>query len=299
MASYCVTVSFLVTSDVEFIMIEPTTERRNNLSQIQGEVALVHFFTVRDETGLKGYMAASAAAVGQQNGRRLHQCRIDQILAGGDMAYDALLVDTFPSGDSALKVFDANRDRRAAAVAESYTLIVKPARGSLFKAVRYLGALSPIVSRILGTTSERPLPEDGNWNPNTGPIPETIASFKKDDQATPFYMMNLNKYYAKARYPNGENISGERAYARYANHIVPYLISVGGYPDLMGQVVVTFLGDESSPLHDHWSEFAMVYYPSRRVFLRMMTNSPAKGIHHREAGLERAVLMPSTDWSLV
>jgi hypothetical protein len=45
-------------------MIEPTTEGRNGLSRVLGEVALVHFFTVRDETGLKGYMAASAAAVG-------------------------------------------------------------------------------------------------------------------------------------------------------------------------------------------------------------------------------------------
>ena len=109
------------------------------------------------------------------------------------------------------------------------------------------------------------------------------------------YMMNLNKYYAKAQYPDGENISGAEAYARYGNRIVPYLISVGGYPDLMGHVIVTLAGDESSLLHDSWSEFAMVYYPSRQRFLRMMTNSPTKGIHHRTAGLERAVLMPSSD----
>ena len=41
----------------------------------------------------------------------------------------------------------------------------------------------------------------------------------------------------------------------------------------------------------------MVYYPSRQNFLRLMTNSPVKGIHHKESGLERAVLMPGNDWS--
>jgi hypothetical protein len=136
------------------------------------------------------------------------------------------------------------------------------------------------------------LPKDGDWNPNTGPIPETIAIMKEADQTRPFYMMNLNKYYTKAQYANGEDISGEEAYARYGNRIIPNLISVGGYPGFMGPVIATLAGDESNPLHDDWSEFAMVYYPSRQRFLRMMTNSPTKGIHHRTAGLERAVLMP-------
>ncbi|UCG23760.1 MAG: hypothetical protein JSW55_16730 [Chloroflexota bacterium] len=279
-------------------MIEPTAKQCKNLSRTQGEVALAQFFAVKDRDAFERYLNASGSAVSQHDGRRRHQCHIDQILAGGSMAYDAVLVDTFPSGESALQAFDANRDERAAAVVEAYILVVKPAGDGLFKAARYLGVLSPIVSRILGTTSERPLPEDGKWNPNTGPVPETIASFKKDDQTTPFFMMNLNKYYTSALYTDGENISGERAYARYANRIMPYLISVGGYPALMGQVAVVFAGDETSPLHDEWSEFAMVYYPSRQVFLRMMTNSPTKGVHHREAGLERAVLMPSTEWPL-
>ena len=31
-----------------------------------------------------------------------------------------------------------------------------------------------------------------------GPVPETIAVLKKHDQTTPFFMMNLNKYYLMA-----------------------------------------------------------------------------------------------------
>jgi hypothetical protein len=120
---------------------------------------------------------------------------------------------------------------------------------------------------------------------------------RRHDQKTPFYMMNLNKYYPKAGYADGKDISGEQAYKRYANRIAPYLVSVGGYPDIFGHTLAEFIGDDHSPLHDHWNEFAMVYYPSRKNFINMMTHSPTKGVHHRTAGLQRAVLMPSSDMS--
>ncbi len=112
-------------------------------------------------------------------------------------------------------------------------------------------------------------------------------------------MMNLNKNYSKARYKKGEDVSGEQAYNRYASRIMPYLVSAGGYPSIIGPTSGFFVGDENSPLHDDWSDFAMVYYPSRRNFIRMMRNSPSKGVYHREAGLQRAVLMPSSKFPKV
>lgn len=132
-------------------------------------------------------------------------------------------------------------------------------------------------------------------NPETGPVPETIAEMRLHDQTTPFYMMNLNKYYPKAHYASGEDVPGEEAYRRYSNRIAPYLLSVRGYPSIFGDVVAEFVVDENSPLHDDWSDFAMVYYPSRWNFINMMSHSPTKGVHHRAAGLQRAVLMPSSD----
>ena len=107
-------------------------------------------------------------------------------------------------------------------------------------------------------------------NPETGPIPETVEMMRKHDQSTPFFMMNLNKYYSKARYKNGEDVPGEQAYNCYASRIMPYLISVRGYPSIIGTTTGVFVGDESGQLHDDWSDFAMVYYTSRRNFIRMM-----------------------------
>jgi len=120
---------------------------------------------------------------------------------------------------------------------------------------------------------------------------------RQRDQTTPFYMMNLIKYYPVAQYKRDVIISGEQAYNRYVARITPFLISVGGYLDIIGHTIGVFVGDEGSPLHDDWSDFAMVYYPSRRNLINMMTNAPKKGGHHRDVGLQRAVLIPSSNIS--
>jgi hypothetical protein len=280
-------------------MLEPTHEQRSRLKDIQGSLTLVQFLSVKDQAAFDRYRAAFKNAVGGAGGRRTHDVRIDQYLAGGEMHFHAITVDQFPSGEAALKAFDALSAERGAALTDVYALAVRPI-ARLPRIVKALGFLSPVFSRILGTTSEKEMNRFAELaNPETGPIPETIAVLKMYDQTPPFYMMNLNKYYPKAQYGNGDNVTGEQAYNRYASRIAPYLISVRGYPDLMTKVIGLFVGDDSNPLHDDWDDFAMMYYPSRGNFLNMMTNTPKKGAHHRDAGLQRAVLMPSTAWEEV
>jgi hypothetical protein len=77
---------------------------------------------------------------------------------------------------------------------------------------------------------------------------------------------------------------------RNAGRIAPYLTSVGGYPDIIGPVLAALVGDPCSPLHGEWSEFAMVYYPSRRNLLKMMTNFPKRGLHRRVAVLRMCLV---------
>jgi hypothetical protein len=260
---------------------------------------LVQFLSVREQTAFVQYREASESAVRKNGGHRVYGVHIDQVLAGGELPFQELVVDVFPSGEEALSAFDAMQEVRTAAIAEAYILAVSPT-GRPIRMIRHLGFLAPLLRLILKTTSERERPDfEGKLNPATGPVPETIEVLRKHDQAMPFYMMNLNRYYARAQYEGGQdrNLTGERAYNRYGIRIIPYLISVGGYPDFMGHVVGTFVGGEDSHLHDDWSEFAMVFYPSRRAFLNMATHTPVRGVHHRDAGLARAVLMPSTAWS--
>ncbi|MFC2046263.1 hypothetical protein ACFLTC_01930 [Chloroflexota bacterium] len=278
--------------------LEPTPEQRHRFQSIpQGPLALVQFLAIQDQSAFVGYRQASEGVVEAEGGVRTHDVRIDQFFAGGEMSFQAITVDRLPHKESALAVLEAVSAERQEALSQVYALAVRPQDGRP-KLVKALGFLSPILTRVLGTNTEKAMTGFGEIaNPQTGPVPETVAEMRSHDQSTPFYMMNLNKYYAQAHYASGDDISGEEAYNRYAGRIAPYLVSVGGYPDIIGPVIGTLAGDPSSFLHDAWSEFAMVYYPCRRDFINMMSNSPKKGVHHRDAGLQRAVLMPSSDWA--
>jgi len=55
-----------------------------------------------------------------------------------------------------------------------------------------------------------------------------------------------------------------------------------------------YIGDQNDPLYIKWHDFALVYYPSRGSFLRLMTNTPRGAAEIRRAGLKKVVLMPSS-----
>ncbi len=276
-------------------MLEPKNEQRSALKDIQGTLVLVQFLAIKDQDGFDHYRSASELAVLEAGGQRTHGVNIDQVLSGGEMHYQVItVVDIFPSNEAALNAIEAVSAERQAALSDIYALAVNPAT-RLPRIAKAFSFLAPLLSRVLGTVSEREMTGFAELaDPEKGPVPETLAVLKEHDQTTPFYMMNLNKYYPSAQYKNGENISGEQAFNRYGSRILPYLISVGGCPDFVGHTLDVLVGDESSPLHDDWSDFAMVYYPSRQNFIHMMTNAPKEGAHHRDAGLEKAVLMPSS-----
>ena len=275
--------------------IEPTRQQRTQFQNLpHGQLALVNFLSIKDQSAYAHYIQASEREINTQSGHRTHHVQVDQFLAGGEMPFQAIAVDRFPSRESALLAFEATAVERQAAFSQIYCLAVRPA-DRLPRVVKALGFLSPVLGRILGTNAEKEMPRFREIaNPETGPVPDTLEELRKHDQSTPFYMMNLNKYYSKAQYASGEDVSGEAAYNRYGSRILPYLVSVGGYPDTIGPVAAVLVGDESNRLHDDWSDFAMVHYPSRRNFLLMMTNAPKDGAIHRDAGLQRAVLMPSS-----
>ena len=188
---------------------EPTPAQRRQLQQIPaGRLALVQFLAVADPAAFAAYLPAAGRAVAGAGGRNSHAVHIDQVLAGGEMPYEAITVDAFPSGAAALQAFDALQVQRQAALAEVYALLVRPL-AVLPRIARRLGFLGPLLSRLLGTTGERALTGFAQKaNPQTGPVPATLADLRRHDPLAPFYMMNLNRYYDHARYANGRG--GER-----------------------------------------------------------------------------------------
>jgi len=269
--------------------IEPTSIQRDRmLSFGKSKLTLIQFLTFKYPEDFNNYLAQTKQSAIKEGGSRIHQLIIDQVLAGGEMPYQYLTVDNYPSSLALLQAHEATRDIRQKTLIESYAILVKP--NPLFKKVaKGLGFLSPFLTNLLNTGEIKEITDYSDIaDPETGPYPETVQELKLADQDHPFYMMNLDQFSPR----NKQRTGGKDAYNQYSARILPYLVSVGGYPDIYGKILGTYIGDQKSELFNTWHDFALVYYPSRTHFLRLMTNTPRGAAEIRKAGLKKVVLMP-------
>jgi uncharacterized protein (DUF1330 family) len=102
----------------------------------------------------------------------------------------------------------------------------------------------------------------------------------------PVVMINLLKY------AGGRGGEGSAAYGRYSDVAVKMVEERGGTVLWLGQVDQVLIGDEDA---DAWDAAALVQYPSRKAFIDMVSKPAYQEAHtHREAGLERTVLLACT-----
>lgn len=271
--------------------LEPTSIQRDKmLSHGKTKLTRAQFLVMKDPDRVlvKEYLSETGRAVVAEDGSRDHQLKVDQVLTGGEMPYQYLTVDSFPSSQALLMAHENTRDIRQTAVKEIYSLYLKPDPWKS-RLVKTLGFLAPILTRWLDTSTEKDLEGyETRALPNIEPDPEMVRVLKNSPSEEPFYMMNLNQFTPSPR----RGIGGKSSYNQYSIRILPYLVSVGGYPDIYGKILGNFIGDQKSQLRDNWHDFALVYYPSRTNFLRLMTNTPKNAAIYRRAGLKRVVLMP-------
>lgn len=98
----------------------------------------------------------------------------------------------------------------------------------------------------------------------------------------PVVMLNLLKYKAGG---------GAREYAAYGDSVTKMVHEGGGRLLYMGRCDQVLIGDSSEP----WDAIALVEYPSRKAFIEMVSRTDYREAHtHREAGLERTVLLATT-----
>ncbi len=271
--------------------IEPTSVQRDKmLAQGKSKLSLVEFLVPDHPQTIKEYLIETQRFVETEGGSRSHQLKIDQVLTEDEMPYQYLTVDNFPSSQALLMAHENTRQVRQSFLREVYGFLIRP--NPVIKKVSIgLGFMAPILSSWLGTKDIK-LDRDTSYDPDpeTDPVREKIKVFSSANQDQPFFMMNLNRFSPQEK--RGE--SGKSAYNQYSLQILPYLISVGGYPELYGEVLGSFIGDQKDPLFIRWHDFALVYYPNRGSFLRLMTNTPQSAAKIRRAGLEKVVLMPSS-----
>jgi hypothetical protein len=269
--------------------LEPTSVQRDKmLAQGKTKLTLVQFLVPKDPAKMEVYLTASQRSVLAEKGTRDHQLRIDQLVTGSEMPYQVLTADTFPSSQALLQFHEYTREIRGDSLSEIYAMIVKP-NPMVKKVTKSLGFLSSLLTNLFGTAEIKGLEQikdhSDRLDPDTDPDAEKILDFSSEKLDKSFYMMNLNQFHP----------GGKSAYNQYSARIMPRLISVGGYPDIYGEILSTYIGDQKNPLFNRWHDFALVYYPSRTSFLRLMTNTPRGAAEVRRNGLKRVVLMSCTN----
>jgi len=275
--------------------IEPTSIQRDKmLAQGKTKLTLVQFLVRKDPSRIEDYLAQTQSATLTEGGSRDHQLKIDQLLTGGEIPYHYLTVDSYPSSQALLLAHENTREVRQDSINEIYAMIVRP-NPAIRRIASGLGFLSQFLTNLLSTSEIKELnyTEDlsDRLDPETDPDPGAVREFAAGDMDPPFFMMNLNQFTPRDK----RRGSGKDAYNRYSARIMPYLVSVGGYPDIYGKILSTYIGDQKSQLSNSWHEFALVYYPSRTNFLRLMTNTPRSAAEIRRAGLKKVVLMASSN----
>ena len=122
-------------------------------------------------------------------------------------------------------------------------------------------------------------------HPTAAQFQSLIKNYPKDQ---PVVMINLLRY--KGKTGNGEE-TGEMAYARYGQNVLPFLKKVGGRLLWRGDINQTVIGSNDGEPH----VVLLVEYPSVQKFVEMTTDPDYLAIaKDRILGLEYGGLMAST-----
>ena len=108
------------------------------------------------------------------------------------------------------------------------------------------------------------------------PKPETIRALKESGEAGKVVMVNLLKFKAAA---------GVASYTEYVRRVIAILERIRAKIVFAGPVTSAVIGEQS------WDSILLVEYPSREVFVEMITSPEYQAIHHfRDDALERSEL---------
>ena len=123
------------------------------------------------------------------------------------------------------------------------------------------------------------------------PSKAQLEEFTASDQTKPIAMVNLLKFRENALYADGRDaggLSGAAAYGLYGEVVMRKIAEVGGRLFWAAPTAQTFVGG----LGDEWDMVAIVRYPNRAAFLKMIDMPDYREASvHREAGLERTALI--------
>jgi uncharacterized protein (DUF1330 family) len=116
------------------------------------------------------------------------------------------------------------------------------------------------------------------------PTETQLKEFFEPEAKSPIYMVNLLKFYERAKYEDGRQseLTGREAYGLYARAVAQLITQVGGQVGFSGEVSRLMLGEVESL----WDEVGIAMYPSRAAMMEMIQLPEYAEINiHRTAGL--------------
>jgi len=119
------------------------------------------------------------------------------------------------------------------------------------------------------------------------PTEDELIEFRDEPVSNkPIVMLNMLRFREQADYSDtgmdAVPCSGREAYDRYSKRAIPLLLEVGATPLWMGEVRSSLI----APDGESWDQVILVYYPSRRSFMKMVrTKAYVEILGHRAAAL--------------
>jgi uncharacterized protein (DUF1330 family) len=114
------------------------------------------------------------------------------------------------------------------------------------------------------------------------PTAEQVAALVNGPETGPVVMLNLLRFKRAGDAPH-ESLTGEQAYALYAEKMIPFVVSKGGRFIWSGRIETSVIGEGG----EYFQMAALVEYPSKKAFVEIATDPYVQEIgKHRAAGLE-------------
>ena len=261
-------------------------------------IALVRLLQLQDPSGTARYMMALETELAAVGATRLYGGRIAQDLVGGELPYDAILIDLFPTRRAAVQSLRAVDPMvESLGVRDAFVIAVRPWSTSFRVAAGAAASVLGSFPRAIGDPPPFPQSEDAG-GPAIAPDAAAIAALNQASQDGSFAMLNLNLFRSQAEPLPGEAaMTGAEAYDRYARTALWHVLRRGGRLLFEGQPIGVVVGAPGNPLDRAWSQLALVYYPSRKHMRDMLADPDYRAvIPHRVAGLERAALLVTEPW---
>lgn len=131
------------------------------------------------------------------------------------------------------------------------------------------------------------------------PDQAAIARLLAQPQSFTPNMVNFLGYYPSARYADARTSSGRAAYTRYGMVAMRTVYRTGGHLLFYGRITEVLREATGGSTTGAWSDVAAMQYPNPPAILTM-ENAPdyRAALHHRDAGLERTVVIASTQQRL-